>query len=90
MDKNQNERIRRIERMEKACERIREALAAGKYDIPEFYLLSEYMESGAWQSDYEADEAGLIPTDIKRGVLSQDMLYDLLHQWEEERRNISE
>ena len=32
-----------------------------------------------WKRDYEADEAGQIPSDLKRGVLSQDGLYNLLH-----------
>ena len=40
--------------------------------------LTEYLESGAWREDFEADEAGLIPADLKRGVLSEDGLYDLL------------
>lgn len=40
--------------------------------------LTEYLESGAWREDYEADEAGLVPPDMKRGVLSEDGLYDLL------------
>ena len=28
--------------------------------------LTEYLESGAWREDYEADEAGLVPPDLKR------------------------
>ena len=43
-------------------------------------LLEEYYSSGEWQADYEADEAGLFPADLKRGVLSQDGLYDLLER----------
>ena len=31
-----------------------------------------------WRKDYEADEAGTLPAGLKRGVLSQDALYDLL------------
>ena len=30
--------------------------------------------------DYEADERGELPPDLKRGVLSQDALYDLLEE----------
>lgn len=30
--------------------------------------------------DYEADEAGLLPADLKRGVLSQDGIDDLLER----------
>lgn len=40
--------------------------------------LSDYMESGLWRLDYERDERGEFPPDLKRGVLSQDGLYDLL------------
>ena len=36
--------------------------------------LKEYYESGLWLSDYEADERGELPADLKRGVLSQDGL----------------
>ena len=42
--------------------------------------LEEYYTSGEWREDYEADEAGLFPVDLKRGVLSQDGVYDLLEQ----------
>ena len=41
-------------------------------------LLDDYYTSGQWRADYEADEQGLLPDDLKRGVLSQDALYDLL------------
>lgn len=36
------------------------------------------MDSGQWKADFEADEAGEIPDEVKRGVLSEDGLYDLL------------
>lgn len=41
-------------------------------------VLKNYMASGDWRKDYEADEAGKLPAGLKRGVLSQDGLYDLL------------
>ena len=44
-------------------------------------LLEQYYTSGQWRADYEADEAGLFPADLKRGVLSQDGVYDLLEQF---------
>ena len=47
-------------------------------------LLDEYYISGEWQEDYEADEAGLFPADLKRGVLSQDGLYDFLTEWQDQ------
>ena len=44
----------------------------------QYRLLEEYYTSGEWRGDYEADEAGLLPPDLKRGVLSQDGVYNLL------------
>lgn len=41
-----------------------------------FELMNYY--GGDWLKDYEDDEAGKIPKDLKRGVLSQDGVYDLL------------
>ena len=32
-------------------------------------------------SDFEADEAGLLPPDLKRGVLSEDGIYNLLEEY---------
>ena len=41
-------------------------------------ILMRYYDGGQWLRDYELDEQGLIPKDLKRGVLSQDGLYNLL------------
>ena len=43
-------------------------------------VLRNYMDSGQWLSDFEADEAGLLPPRLKRGVLSEDGLYNLLQE----------
>lgn len=43
-------------------------------------VLTQYYESGLWLQDYELDERGMIPQDLKRGVLSQDAVFDLLEQ----------
>ena len=40
--------------------------------------LLNYYENGLWLSDYELDEKGLIPSGIKRGILSQDGFYNFL------------
>jgi len=60
-------RITRIRKMEKVYDRVRKDIAT----------LREYEESGLWLQDYEADERGELPKDLKRGVLSQDALDDL-------------
>ena len=45
--------------------------------------LSGYYDSEEWRQDYEADEAGLLPKDLKRGVLSEDGLWNLFSDWRE-------
>ena len=45
---------------------------------PSLGELVRYYESGQWLRDYELDEQGLLPPNLKRGVLSQDGVYDLL------------
>ena len=42
--------------------------------------LIAYYESGQWLKDYEADERGELPRNLKRGVLSQDGLWELLQK----------
>ena len=69
-------RLDRIERVEK-YERLFDE-ARKQPDAELFSLLNDYYTSGSWREDYEADERGELPPDLKRGVLSQDALYDLL------------
>ena len=66
----------RIERVEK-YERLFDEAATSR-DPVKLQLLDAYYTSGQWKEDYEADERGELPPDMKRGVLSQDALYDLL------------
>ena len=77
--------IQRIAAMEAAFDRAALAVrmlesALDTYETVKVDIdrLTEYLESGAWREDFEADEAGLVPKDLKRGVLSEDGLYDLL------------
>ena len=37
-----------------------------------------YYTGNAWKQDFEDDEKGLFPSDLKRGVLSEDAVYDLI------------
>ena len=46
--------------------------------LPELEELEAYYTGPEWQEDYAADEAGLLPEGLKRGVLSQDGISDLL------------
>ncbi len=82
--------IRRIMRMELYFDMISRAVNEGINvcsDPPLNAVLAElvsYYESGRWLSDYEADERGEIPSDLKRGVLSEDGLYNLLSELDDE------
>lgn len=69
------DRIGRVRKYERLYD---EAMA--RPDPEKLKLLEEYYTSGAWREDYEADERGEFPPGLKRGVLSQDALYDLLEE----------
>ena len=77
--------IERIKEMETCLDKVlaatnqlREALDEYEAVVPQYLKLSGYYGSAAWREDFEADEAGEIPRDLKRGVLSEDAVYDLL------------
>ena len=40
--------------------------------------LARYYGGEAWRADLTLDEAGLLPPTLRRGVLSEDEVYDLL------------
>ena len=79
------DRISRIQEMERcfdasrqAVDRLEEAFAAYEQVQKEYKKLIDYYESSRWMDDFEADEAGKLPQDLKRGVLSEDGVYDLV------------
>ena len=59
------------------------SLKAIKEDIAE---LSKYYGSELWKLDFAADEAGNLPSDLKRGVLSEDGIWDLLSDYRENQK----
>ncbi len=46
----------------------------------EIAKLEEYYTSEQWKEDLALDEAGKLPADLKRGVLSEDGIYNLLER----------
>lgn len=79
--------ISRIVRMEHDLDAVLEALSfQGKDSDPEIgermMRLSAYLDSGQWLEDYRLDEEGKLPADLKRGVLSEDTLYNLLTDYD--------
>ena len=43
--------------------------------------LSKYYGSESWKQDFAADETGKLPPDLKRGVLSEDGIWNLLSDY---------
>lgn len=76
------ERISSMEEiLDKTLEMIREMDSAlEKYRAlqPEIEELNRYYGSKEWYSDLKADNEGKLPADLKRGVLSEDGIYDAL------------
>ena len=81
---NQIERIQQMEQLldfvlkarkeQDKQERIQEAIR----------ILSEYYGSDEWKQDFADDEAGRLPKDLKRGVLSEDGIWNVLSSEENE------
>ena len=42
------------------------------------HRLSKYYGSDQWYDDRAVDDAGKLPADLKRGVLTEDLIYDVL------------
>ena len=83
----QIERIKQMElRLERAATAVMELSAAlDKYAAirEDIKSLSEYYGSDQWKQDFADDEAGLLPNDLKRGVLSEDGIWNLLSEAKE-------
>jgi len=61
-----------------------ESTAPEEADLAEkIRKLDSYYGSPEWKEDLEADEAGLLPADLKRGVLSEDGIYNVLNLYSE-------
>nr|AHF24350.1 hypothetical protein [uncultured bacterium Contig575] len=80
----QRERIERYEAMldraERAVRQMEEARRAFEGVRSDLLELERYYTGAEWRADYEADEAGLLPADLKRGVLSEDGIDSLLER----------
>ena len=60
------------------ADRLDDTLKLYEQAQPVIMELGRYYASDLWKEDFAADEAGEFPADLKRGVLSEDGVYDLL------------
>ena len=84
----QTEAIVRVREMEEVFDRAlallkreKKTARAEKELAAAVNSLKAYYESPQWREDFEADEAGRFPKDLKRGVLSEDGIYNLLDDY---------
>ena len=79
------EQVERIKKMERCLDRASQAVMHFSAALDEYAdaqdalrQLSDYYGSDAWKHDFAADSASLLPQDLKRGVLSEDAVWNLL------------
>ncbi len=91
------EQIARIQRMEEKLDRATAAVRALNRALDGYLAaagdlrdLDAYLAGEAWKADFAADEKGLLPPELKRGVLSEDGIYDLLEAERELRRRMQD
>ena len=77
--------IQRISKMEERLDRASAAMKLFSSELDKFetmledvLMLDKYYGSDDWWQDRTDDEAGRLPADLKRGVLSEDAIWDLL------------
>ena len=69
---------RRLNRASAAVKRLEAALDKWEEAQEAIAALNEYYGSDLWKQDLADDEAGRLPVDLKRGVLSEDGIWNLL------------
>ncbi|MBQ4034500.1 MAG: DUF4298 domain-containing protein [Paludibacteraceae bacterium] len=78
----------RIEQMEALFDKSNEVLEQLKQSVGAFLSIQPTIEelanyySSDWRTDFEADEKGKLPAGLKRGVLSEDGLWELLEEYQ--------
>ena len=78
-----------LDKSEEVIKRLETALEDFNDLQPDIAELDDYCGSSDWRTDYESDEAGLLPADLKRGVLSEDALWNLLEDYQRLMETIS-
>lgn len=84
--------IYRVKKMEQYLNEILKLRQGNKISIPQnseyaikWQELLQYYESSLWLRDFERDEKGELPEDLPCGVLSEDTLWNLICEVEEEK-----
>lgn len=86
----QIQRIAKYEEMMQEAERLINLHIASEESNAKLHSfiheLETYYRSDEWKQDFADDEAGRLPKQLKRGVLSEDGIYNLLERFAAEER----
>lgn len=93
MATNQIERIeemeRRLDLIQEVAGEISQALDRYAEVQSEIKALDNYYGSEEWRQDYDDDIDGKLPDNLKRGVLSEDGIWNALAEVQEINRRLS-
>ena len=64
----------------KKMDALEQSIAEFKEYQEKIQELEAYYTSPEWKADLALDEAGKLPKDLKRGVLSEDGIYNVLER----------
>ena len=67
-----------LNRMTALQEQVNSAIEAWSDALPDYQRLVEYYGSPEWNQDFDDDENGLFPEDLPRGVLTEDLIYNMM------------
>lgn len=71
---------RRLDRVQAALHKLEQAWEAYTAIGDDLKSLDTYLGSDLWRADRKADAAGSLPPELKRGVLSEDAIWNLLQE----------
>ena len=84
---NEDINIHRINQMEEILDTANQKMDALEQSVADLKAyqskiqeLEAYYTSSQWKEDFAMDEAGKLPKNLKRGVLSEDGIYNVLER----------
>lgn len=83
-----NEMEQILDRADRALKRLEDATEELESMSPDIRKLEKYYTGRNWKKDLKLDEKGALPEELKRGVLSEDAVNDLLDRLKEVKAGI--
>ena len=94
--KEKPDQLQRIRHHEELLQNVQQMLQAEELPVhlkealeEKIRELEEYYVSDLWKQDFADEEAGLLPKDLPRGVLSEDGIYNILELFNERKQEPS-